>query len=373
MAVWSALLPRNLLEWRQRRQTLREIDHIREQEAWTLGLDDANFVNRALVSAKGGDLKAAEHYWQQALQKYPHFARTARDSLEVLLMLRQFDEAETLALEGRKREPHEPYFAGVYARVAESRGDREEAVRRWAQVRKDFLSYPEGYAGGASNLRLLGRLDEAEALIRKGTELFARNIPVWIEWARSADARRDWDEGIRRWDVFYQRFHTVHGDLGVARDLIELGRLEDAEERLRQAQLRFPVETEISFSLAKLAEQRGEKEEAARRWADTLRRFPVVRMGYQNGIRVLRELGRGADAERIAIAAINRFPDDAWPTVEYASIAHDQRDWEAAAKRWEAVRKGWPERTDGYLRGAEALTALGRLEAAAELKARVPG
>jgi tetratricopeptide (TPR) repeat protein len=317
-------------------------------------------------------MAAAEQYWDQAIVRYPHFARTARASLDVLLALKRFDEAEALVLEGRKREPVEPFYAGGYARVAESRGDLDEAITRWSTARKQFPAYPDAYVGGGSCLRRVGRLDEAEALIKKAIEIFPREVPPWIEWGRAAEARADWQQAIQRWESFYQKFRNSHGDIGVAHGLMKLGRLDEAEERLRAAQLRFPIMPEISIALAQVAEQRGDKDEAVRRWADTLRRFPLMHVGYQSSIRVLREMGRIADADTVAVAAIDRFPTDAWPAVEAATLATERGDWEAAVQRWEAVRKGWPDRQDGYSRGAEALTALGRLDEAAELKARIP-
>ena len=79
--------------------------------------------------------------------------------------------------------------------------------------------------------------------------------------------------------------------------------------------------------------------------------------------------GRPADAETILLAAIDRFPAEAWPRVEYAELANTQQDWTAAEARWAAVRAAWPGRQDGYLRAAEALAALGRQDEAAQLRA----
>ena len=67
--------------------------------------------------------------------------------------------------------------------------------------------------------------------------------------------------------------------------------------------------------------------------------------------------------------AIDRFPNAHWPAVAYASLAHDRGDWSEAVTRWEAVRRCFPEREDGYLRGAEALMHLDREDEAAALRA----
>jgi hypothetical protein len=76
------------------------------------------------------------------------------------------------------------------------------------------------------------------------------------------------------------------------------------------------------------------------------------------------------DAEAILLAAIDRFPAEVWPAVEYASLAHTRQDWVAATTRWVEVRAGWPDRQVGYSRGAEALAALGRKDEAMLLWAK---
>jgi predicted Zn-dependent protease len=165
------------------------------------------------------------------------------------------------------------------------------------------------------------------------------------------------------------KFAHFHGDMGVARALVKLGRIEEAEQRLKEAQSRHPIAHEIAVARARLAAQTGDKEEAVLRWADSRRRFPLLPFGYQGGFRQLLEMDRQMDAEAILLAAMDRFPEEAWPRVEHASLAHTRKDWAAASERWAVVRAGWPDRPDGYVRGAEALAALGRPEEAAQLGA----
>jgi Tfp pilus assembly protein PilF len=157
--------------------------------------------------------------------------------------------------------------------------------------------------------------------------------------------------------------------ISIPRVLAELRRFEAAEARLREAQVRWPIWPEVALVWAHLAKQRGDNEEAALRWADAVRRFPTLPFGYREGFRHLREMGRDTDAETVLQAAINRFRDEEWPTVEYALLATKREDWMAAEARWAAVRAGWPNRAAGYLRGADALAALGRQDEAKQLRA----
>ena len=66
------------------------------------------------------------------------------------------------------------------------------------------------------------------------------------------------------------------------------------------------------------------------RWAETVRRFPKLLIGYQEGFRQLLDIGRDADAEAILLAAIDLFPDEASPAIEHATLASTRKDWAAA-------------------------------------------
>jgi tetratricopeptide (TPR) repeat protein len=367
--MWFALLPRSLLAWRERRQAFRDLDHHQEQAEWALARDESNLVNRAKVSVEIGDLASAQRYWDEAVIRYPNFAKTSRGALEILLGLKRLDEAEALMLEGQKRDPRSPFYAGGYALVAQRRGDIQEALVRWTRVRKKFPGYWMGHVHSGACLRQAGQLAEAESVLNKAIELFPNEARAFVELARVADQRQDWAESIRRWGLLHTQFRSSGGVLGVAYALRELGRTDEAEARLKEAQGRFPLDVAIPSFRARLAHERGDKEEALRLWAEVRRRFPAVPIGYQRGIDLLKELGRFEDAETIALEAIDRFPAQAWPAVEYASLAHKRQDWDAAVARWETVRNGWPDRQDGFFSAAQALAALGRNDESAQLRA----
>ncbi len=99
--------------------------------------------------------------------------------------------------------------------------------------------------------------------------------------------------------------------------------------------------------------------------------------GYRGPIGLLKQMGRDTDLETVLVAAINRFPTEPWPEIEYAGLEHARKGRAAAATRWAVIRARWPDRRDGYVGGAQALTALGRNEEAAqvanELRRQLPG
>jgi tetratricopeptide (TPR) repeat protein len=311
--------------------------------------------------------------WQDALERYPAFARSAPDAVEIEMGLGRFDEAEALIVEKRQSAPRDPQFAGWYGLLGQRRGDDDEAIRRWAEVRRTFPRYWMGYVFGSRCLRRAGKLVEAEALAKRAIQLFPNEAQAWFEWAQLAEQRSDWPQALARWDAVREKYQHVQGEIGSARALAELGRFDEAEQRLREAQHRRPLLDEIAIALARLAAQRNaDPEEVVVRWADVRRRCPQVLVGYQEGYRELAAIGRDAEAETLLLAAMENIPAEPWPAVEYAQRAHTQKAWEAAANRWAEVRAKWPHRPDAYYRAAEALAVLGRHEEAIKLQAGPP-
>jgi tetratricopeptide (TPR) repeat protein len=365
--MWSSLIPTGFVAWRERRKALRELDGMRQQEENTLALDDANLVNRAKIALSLGDRVEALAFWQVAVLRYPHFAHASPDAVRILIGLGLFDDAESLLLERQRREPSVSDHWRDYALVAERRGNLEEAVRRWADVRRKFSGEWMGYVNGAVCLRKTGQIEAAEALHQESFHWFGTQLEAWLEWARTAESQRDWPEALRRWEAMDAKFKHINGYLGIAKALEALGRIPEAEDCLQRVQMRYPLVHEIPVALARLAELRGDNDAAERQWAETQRRFPLLQQGYRGRSRLLKEMGRYADAEAVLIAARDRFPAEPWPETEYATLDQLRKNWAAAAERWATVRARWPERKDGYGGGIQALAALGRKDEAARL------
>jgi len=366
--MWSALVTNGILGWKVRRRAMRDLKNLQRLDEAVLTLDADNPVNRAKVALEAGNLPTALRFWNEAVARYPNFARGSPDALPILTGLQLFDDAEALMREAQIRKPRDPRLACDYALVAERRGHVKEAILRWDRVRKKFPLDPAGYMHGVLCLRLDDQLEAADALSRRAIKHFPDDVHVHIEWARLAEHQRDWPEALRRWEVVCAKFRNVDGDLGLARILVEMSLFDEADLRLKQAQSRRPLMEVIAIARARLANRRGDKEEEVLRWADTVRRFPLVRLGYQEGFRLLLDMGREADAEAILLAAIDRFTEEAWPAIEYARLANTRRDLATAVTRWADVRARWPDRKEGYVEGAAALAALGRQDEAVELK-----
>ena len=136
----------------------------------------------------------------------------------------------------------------------------------------------------------------------------------------------------------------------------EQGRLADAEEMLLDFRKHYPGQIDILVGLARVAERQGDVAKTAAAWAEVRTKFPREVHGYFEGQRFLEEAKRPREeVEAVVTQAIHSFPQDSWPLSRYAWIA-------------------FPDTTEPYERGADALRRAGRVEEAdallAELKAR---
>lgn len=298
---------------------MRDIQRIVDEEALTLSLDDNNPVNLAKIAVTLNDPEAALRHWRDAMVRCPAFAKTNKDSLDILIRLQLLDEAEDIMRENMKRHPAESFYAGAYAQIAQERKDFPEALKRWKFVMKRHPSSWKGHVSYAVCLCHLEQSDEADKILTKAIALFADEAVPRIEWARNAERRNDYAEALVRWENTYARFKHVVADIGIAQSLEALGRLEEAEARLLEERTRWPLVEQIRITLAQMAYKRGDMDEALRRWADLKIRMPLLRFGYEGELRLLRDLGRFDEAEDVIRQAKDRFPHEAWPDLELAA------------------------------------------------------
>jgi len=100
---------------------------------------------------------------------------------------------------------------------------------------------------------------------------------------------------------------------------------------------------------------RRDAEEALRLWRALREHSPERAEGHIWPIQVLWENGRLDEAEAMADAAFDRFPDHPDLLIQQAWIAAARQHWDDAARRWALVRTRTPARIEGYLWGVRAL------------------
>jgi tetratricopeptide (TPR) repeat protein len=314
------------LEWRDRRSALRSL-HDRQQIDEAILMDqNQNPLHLAMLSLSRNNPAETAMQWERAALLMPNAVVTAPESLEILLGLERYDEAEALIRKRAKRIKRDPFCYIGLARIAEQRGDVAEALKRWEVVRSRVTNTAEGFLGCARCLVILDRLEEADTQLNRAFSRDPDSHNVRVERARISDRRKDWEQSLERWKLQVEVHQDLPAFASVARALIELGRLDEAEDYLKEPSRLYPHILEIAIARAQLAQLRGDVAAACERWATVRRAAPFLPAGYQEGAARLVESGRNAEADAVLCAAIERFPDQEWPLRDRARLAHDPGD-----------------------------------------------
>jgi len=355
-------------DWRERRSALKEMDQLREADERELMGKNQNPLTLAMAALKSGDMLETAALWEEARRVVPDAVLKSKDSLDILLGLKRFDEAEALMRDRQKRLFGDQFCLTGLAAVAEQRGDTVQALKRWEVVRDRVRDSIDGYDGCSRCLVNLGRFDEAATQLNLALRRDSFSVSARVGLARIADRKRDWPQSLARWKELAEVYRDPPAFAFAARALAELGRADEAESYLAGPARAYLSNPYIATTYAELAERRGDVAAACDRWSVVRAIDPYMHAGYHEGAYRLVDAGRYAEAEAVLRTAIERFPNDVWPLRNLAQIAHDQRNWTEAAARWEALRARFPEEAIGYSLGAEALRADGRDEEAARLR-----
>ncbi len=109
--------------------------------------------------------------WQLLWERTKH-AVAEGGIAHALIALGRLDEAEAGLFESKQRHPLSEGYRIDLALLAEKRGDIEEALRRWIELKTRMPLLRFGYEGQFRLLRTIGRFDEAEVVILEAKERF---------------------------------------------------------------------------------------------------------------------------------------------------------------------------------------------------------
>ena len=236
-----------------------------------------------------------------------------------------------------------------------ARRDFSGALQQWQYIMERFPDNPSGHAGAGAAFREMGNLDKAEELLAQAFLRFPSSSEVATNYGWIANARRDWDPAVQRWELVRQRYpDSPSGYAGGGVALRELGRFDEAETVLSAGMERLPHSADIAVTHAAIAGFRRNWPEAAKRWDDVRGRFPTSPSAYIGGAAALRSLGRDDEAESVLAKGVELCPGQAEIAVEYARLAHQREDWPEAVRRWELVSERFPDNSAARRSAEEA-------------------
>lgn len=257
------------------------------------------------------------------------------------------------------------------ARQAHDARDWARAAGLWQRLRDARPDDPWPFCHGAVALRECGDRLAAEGLIEEAILRFPDVVIAFVIWAEIPVHRRDWAEADCRWRELRRRFPLDgHGYVHGAHALEQLGQPGEADRILTEGRHNNPRDPWIMATWGYFAQHHLDAEEALRRFADMRTYIPDHPAGYVAAAATLRGKGRFVEAEAMLAGALARFPGDAGPLMDYASIAQAKGDRLEEAARWAVLRGRFPDQLAGYVNGASALRAAGQVDEANALADR---
>jgi tetratricopeptide (TPR) repeat protein len=351
---------------------LDEAEALLRQAIAFMPSDPSPAIEYAWAAATRRDWPEVARRWEFVRTKFPDHVGGYTGGATALREMKRFEEAGALLKIAMERFPRDaaPLIENAWLNVHAR--DWTEADRLWADLRRRFPDFVQGFSGGAFALRELQRFEEADALLSAGMARFPKDLSLLIDRAWLAQVARDWSAAVEQWRLVRAKApDNIHGYVQGARALQALWRHDEAEQLLLMAIDRFPDNAEPAVTHAWIAHEQNRWEDASARFARLRTRFPNVPDGWRGGALVLRNLFQLPEAESLLRDAIERFPDEPRFVLEHAQIpaaavfAH-QKDWPEALRRMENLRVAFPAFEHGYLVGARLLReANKRLEAEA--------
>ena len=322
-------------------------------------------IDLAWLAHHAGDWPAADQRWADLRAKFPDSSPGYHAGAAVLRFLGRYDEADALYAVALPKWPDLHGMWADYASVAQARGDKAEAARRWADVQQRFPNEPASYLRQARELRGSGDLDGAEKILTHAAASLPENPRPRIELAQLAQVRGQPARALAQWDSVITEFPgTIDAYVGAATALNDLGRYSDAQNVLAPAVRMAPESPDVAGLYNWSLHHQGEFAKAVAGWQDFRQRFAGNATGYTGGAASLLAAARTTEAAALIDQAAGLFPGNLHIAVEHARLPQQDQDWEEACARWQTVFARFPESSTARAGYARALFRLGRWEEA---------
>jgi tetratricopeptide (TPR) repeat protein len=228
----------------------------------------------ARISEHRGDYPEAVRRWKAVQQSRPAGVEAWVREGACLRALGRPVEAEAAFDRALRRDPTEMGAWMERAKASDDRRDWPESEARWRALTVSFR-IPPVFAAHARVLIELGRIDEAEAILKEASGIFSADLDIAVTRSHLAERRGDLTAACERWTEV-QRIapYFEPGYIGRAHCLFDAGRHDEADAVMRYAIDRFPDATWPLREFANFAHRRQDWDEAADRWDAFRLRFP---------------------------------------------------------------------------------------------------
>jgi hypothetical protein len=180
---------------------------------------------------------------------------------------------------------------------------------------------------------------------RSGLDLFGHFLRAGYQEGQPLEmSHAGLEEVVERMAVMRtNRRDGVAGYAGLIHAFSSLGRADEAEEIVRRGIEEFGETLPLLREHALISMYRQARQQAVQRWARFRALFPDNQDGYDFGCLASHQAGDMAEAERIALTGLDRFPRHVGMSLRLIDIAMDRRDWTRVEAIWTALLEAAPD------------------------------
>lgn len=338
---------------------------------------------------------AAAERWSALLVRHPTHSPAYAKAVAALAAVGRLNDAATLGAEALRLAPDDDLLRAAYqeaaaradpamqvaagaataalvadAEAATAAADWLRAAWLWAAVRAQQPSMPRAHAALAQALVHQSRAAEATLVLLQAQRDLPPDADGLAVWAELAVEHADLDEALRRYEALRTAFPDAPaGTCGIARVLLQTGRLADAEDL-------FPILPPAVTADAALRRLRAQVATARCDWRDAVPRWrAVVAVAPDNPADIvaladaLLARDEWSEADAVLAEALERLPDDRTLARRWAQSATEGTNPADATERWATLRVRFPDDATIADRLADCLLALGRTQEAEDVLA----
>jgi len=264
------------------------------------------FLEYARLAETQGNWPEAVRRWAYIRSVWPNEWPIYTGQAAAQCELEQFDAACATLETALPLFPNESSVPYQLARLAERRQDWVAGERHWRRYVELQPTLWWAHSELARAVARQGRAEDADAVLTAARTVLPREAGVYLDYARLAEARHDWNEAARRWAEVRDNFPEAWiGYTGHANAQRELGQFDAARATLEAGNIRFPDEPSVLHDLGRLAEHRKDWGEAERCWRELRRLDPRPWWVHDALVFALRAQGRFDAAEAAQVEAFH--------------------------------------------------------------------
>jgi tetratricopeptide (TPR) repeat protein len=283
-------------------------------------------LDLARQARKRGDHTASFEYLQAAIAIDPDQISLKVEAASDLLEVGRLDEAEAALQELLKRSPQHFVALTISAQVSRKRGDRTASLTYYQAAHSADPSQMFVLLQMGHDLRELGRLDEAEAVLQELLEHRPQHFDALMALAQVAHKRNDRTASFN----YYQAAESAADPtntgayLRLASAYRELGRLDEAEAVLQKLLEHRPQHFDALMALAQVARKRNDRTASLSWLQAALAADPPTVDAKLRLASALRELSNFDTAEQVCRQVLSDTPTQSRVITELGLIARDR-------------------------------------------------